>query len=200
MYKEIVEYFQMERTESTLSSDYVVLRTPLWCSITKEFIEHKHYENIERWKTSWTVTALWTMLSILVTFTCTIGFVETEWFVRENNTLSSLSDRTILTYDRSSLVYTLGMFNVCYRDFQQTNFHCHRFSVARFPSSSWQGTCILYGAGCVLQGCGAIVLVLSLMNRSAARRIGTQLVSHVYVVAGEFNLYFMIQFNYKPEE
>ncbi|KAF8767706.1 LHFPL tetraspan subfamily member 2a protein-like [Argiope bruennichi] len=183
MYKEVVEYFQMDRTESISSSDYVVLRTPLWCSFTKELIEHKHYDNMERWKTSWTVTALWTMLSILVTLTCTIGFVETEWFVRENNTLSS-NELSILTYDRSSLVYTLGMFNVCYRDLHQTDFHCHRFGVTRFPSSSWQGTCVLYGAGCVLQGCGAVVLILSLMSRVTARRIGAHLVSHVYVIAG----------------
>ncbi|KAG8181812.1 hypothetical protein JTE90_001467 [Oedothorax gibbosus] len=186
MYKELKGYFKPSRP-STPSSDYIILRPPpTWClHTTKDTINHKHCTNIEKWETSVTVTTLWTILSILVTITCTIGFVETEWLVRENNTLVA-EDRelTILTYDRSSLVYTLGMFNMCYRDMKQTSFHCHRFGVTRFPSVSWQGTCILYGTGCVLQGCGAVLLLMSLMYKGDVRRIGAHLVSHAYVLAG----------------
>ncbi|XP_015908926.1 LHFPL tetraspan subfamily member 6 protein [Parasteatoda tepidariorum] len=181
MYREILEYFQLEQTH-TRSSDYVLLRQPLWYSFSKEIVEHKHYVNAERWETSWTVVVMWTLLSLLVTFTCTTGFVETEWFVRENSTSN---EQTILSYDRSSLVYTLSMFNVCYRDKMQASFHCHRFEITRFPSTAWQGTCLLYGMGCVLQGFGTILLIICLVNKSGAiRRAGALLSSYAHVAAG----------------
>ncbi|XP_035224744.1 LHFPL tetraspan subfamily member 2 protein-like [Stegodyphus dumicola] len=165
------------------SEDYVMLRS-LRCSLTKHFIDHKVLAANEfSFKVSWTVTALWILLSTLVAFTCTIGFVETEWFVRENTTLSG-SELTILRYDRTALIYTLGMFNVCYRDFRQTVFHCHHFAVTRFPSLAWQGTCLLYGTGCVLQGCAAVILVLSLFQKGPLRRLGVHLVSYAHMIAG----------------
>ncbi|XP_054708703.1 LHFPL tetraspan subfamily member 2a protein-like [Uloborus diversus] len=135
-----------------------------------------------RWKTSWSVVFLWTSLSVLVALTCTAGFIETEWLVREND---NTAPHIVLTYDRSSLVYTLGMFSICYRDYpSQTSFRCHRFGVTRFPSAFWQGTCVLYGTGCVLQTCSVLVLLLSLPQSHNVRKIGAQLVSRTHLVAG----------------
>lgn len=184
MQKDRAKYCQIE--SSPTPSDYVVLHTPPWCFSCRDIVEHRLYLPMSsdgEVRTSWIVTTLWTLLSILVAFTCTIGFVETEWFVRENVTVR---EETILQYDGTSLVYTTGMFNVCYRDLRKATLHCHRFGIAKFPSNAWQGTCLLYGAGCVLQGCSVFVLALSLLKEGPTRKIAAQMVSHMHVVGGLF--------------
>lgn len=185
MQKDRNKYCQIE--SSSTPTDYVVLQTP-WCFSCKDIIEHRLYLPMGdgEVRTSWVVTTLWTILSILVAFTCTIGFVETEWFVRENVTLSTFREETILQYDRTSLVYTTGMFNVCYRDLKKATLHCHRFGISKFPSNAWQGTCLMYGTGCVLQGCSVFVLALSLLKEGPIRKIAAQMVSHMHLIGGKF--------------
>ncbi|XP_054724727.1 uncharacterized protein LOC129234924 [Uloborus diversus] len=94
--------------------------------------------------TSWPVTALWILLSWLVSTVATTAYVHPEWFVKEHEH----ADGQILEYDRKGLVSTLGMVSVCYHQ-DANELECHNFG-EDFPTGAWQTSYVLFGSGCVL--------------------------------------------------
>ncbi|KAI0207361.1 hypothetical protein LSAT2_007979 [Lamellibrachia satsuma] len=98
------------------------------------------------------VGIVWTLLSILLSGICSVGFLQPFWFVN------------LATGD------AIGLYSYClHKRYDETDFEtrtCEFYSVnfrlADLPTNAWQVACLSYAAGCALLCKGALLAMLTM--------------------------------------
>ena len=127
------------------------------------------------------VRVLWTGLSVIVTLSCCLAFVQPYWLtnVQKRSSFGLYSycvqdnyveagtgypedRRTNGTGDRPPVSANAFRYVVHYKE--KCSPYGQYFRLAHLPSNAWQIACVLFGGGCFLQGFGALAsIVTSLM-------------------------------------